>query len=61
MHVNEVTPAIYKICSLIASLKTYSTGYFCGMTLNNFILMLLFVVAPLLIVLGHNFLTGKFP
>ena len=43
MHVYEVTPVIYKIFSLIASLKTYSTGYFseqqnltgyfCGMTL----------------------------
>ena len=45
MHVYEVTPGIYKILSLIASLKTYSTGYFskrqnetgyfCGMTLNQ--------------------------
>ena len=43
MHVYEVTPGIYKIFSQIASLKTYSTGYFskqknesgyfCGMTL----------------------------
>ena len=43
MHVYEVTPGIYKIFSWIASLKTYSTGYFskqqnetgyfCGMTL----------------------------
>ena len=43
MHVYKVTPGIYKIFSLIASLKTYSTGYFskqqnetgyfCGMTL----------------------------
>ena len=43
MHVYEVTPGIYKIFSKIASLKTYSTGYFskqqnetgyfCGMTL----------------------------
>ena len=43
MHVYEVTPGIYKIFSSIASLKTYSTGYFskqqnetgyfCGMTL----------------------------
>ena len=45
MHVYEVTPGIYKIFSYIASLKTYSTGYFskqqnetgyfCGMTLIN--------------------------
>ena len=45
MHVYEVTPGIYKIFSKIASLKTYSTGYFskqqnetgyfCGMTLND--------------------------
>ena len=45
MHVYEVTPGIYKIFSWIASLKTYSTGYFskqqnetgyfCGMTLNS--------------------------
>ena len=44
MHVYEVTPGIYKIFSQIASLKTYSTGYFsiqqnetgyfCGMTLE---------------------------
>ena len=43
MHVYEVTPGIYKTFSQIASLKTYSpgyfnkqqnvTGYFCGMTL----------------------------
>ena len=46
MHVYEVTLGIYKIFSWIASLKTYShgyfhkqqneTGYFCGMTLINF-------------------------
>ena len=45
MHVYEVTPGIYKIFSYIASLKTYSTGYFsklqnetgyfCGMTLDG--------------------------
>ena len=29
MHVYEVTPGIYKFFSYIASLKTYSTGYFC--------------------------------
>ena len=44
MYVFEVTPDIYKIFSSIASLKTYSTGYFskqqnesgyfCGMTLD---------------------------
>ena len=44
MHVYEVTLGIYKIFSKIASLKTYSigyfskqqneTGYFCGMTLR---------------------------
>ena len=44
MHVYEVTPGIYKIFLKIASLKTYSTGYFskqqketgyfCGMTLQ---------------------------
>ena len=28
MHVYEVTPGIYNIFSKIASLKTYSTGYF---------------------------------
>ena len=28
MHVYEVTPGIYKIFSKVASLKTYSTGYF---------------------------------
>ena len=43
MHVYEVTPGIYKIFLSIASLKTYSTGYFskqqnetgyfCGMAL----------------------------
>ena len=43
MHVYDVTPGIYNIFSKIASLKTYSTGYFseqqnetgyfCGMTL----------------------------
>ena len=48
MHVYEVTPGIYKTFSQIASLKTYSTGYFskqqnetghfCGMTLGNFTL-----------------------
>ena len=42
VNVNQVTPGIYKIFSEIASLKTYSTGYFrkqqnetgyfCGMT-----------------------------
>ena len=28
MHICEVTPGIYKIFSSIASLKTYSSGYF---------------------------------
>ena len=28
MHVYDVTLGIYKIFSLIASLQTYSTGYF---------------------------------
>ena len=28
MHVYEVSPGIYKIFSEIASLKTYSSGYF---------------------------------
>ena len=47
MHAYEVTPGIYKIFSKVASLKTYSTGYFskqqnetcffCGMTLVIYI------------------------
>ena len=43
LFVYKVTPGINKIFSLIASLKTYSTGkqqnetgYFCGMTLIKF-------------------------
>ena len=49
MHVYEVTPGIYMIFSLIASLKTYrhgyfskqqnETGYFYGMTLYNCFLL----------------------
>ena len=61
MHVYEVTPGVYKIFSLIAALKTYSTcyfinqqnetGYFCGMTLY---------ITPLLRLNTNHFMTFYF-